>query len=140
MEFVREPTYEISFRFRKILVPVDGSESSLKALDLAMDVARRYGSRVTVLHVRVKGVGPEGVMERAKARAGSKGLPISFKEVEIDPVFSSVPKAIVDEVINGGYDMVIMGARGMTVSEELNIGSVAAAVVMNAPTTIVIVR
>ncbi len=141
MTYLLEPSYELGFRFRKILVPIDGSESSLKALDLSVDLAKRYGSKITVIHVKVSGTNSnENVLDKAKKRVENKGLPVSFKEIEIDYNSSSISKAILDEIIDGGYDLVILGARGMTVSEELNIGSVATSIVLNAPTTVIIVR
>jgi len=140
-EYVPEPTYKISFLYRKILVPIDGSENSLRALDLAIDLAERYGSKVTVIHVRFKGISEvEDPLSKAKERVSGYGVPVEFKLIEVDPNEGSVPKAIIDEVINGGYDMVIMGARGRTISEELNLGSVALSVVANVPTTVIIVR
>ncbi len=141
MTYLLEPSYELGFRFRKILVPIDGSESSLKALDLSMDLAKRYGSKITVIHVKISSTGSsENVLDKARKRVENKGLPVSFKEIEIDYNSSSISKAILDEIIDGGYDLVVLGARGMTVSEELNIGSVATSIVLNAPTTVIIVR
>ena len=46
--------------FRKILVPVDGSEHSEKALSLVEELASKFGSEVLVLHVREKWVGRGG--------------------------------------------------------------------------------
>jgi nucleotide-binding universal stress UspA family protein len=45
-----EPTYTVSFWLRKIVVLVDGSENSFRALELALDFAMRYGSQITVIH------------------------------------------------------------------------------------------
>lgn len=36
---------------RTILVPVDGSDHSMKAIDLACDLARAHGGRVALMHV-----------------------------------------------------------------------------------------
>ncbi len=141
MTYPLEPSYELGFRFRKILVPIDGSESSLKALDLAVDLAKRYGSKITVIHVKTPGSKlSKSILDKARKRVENKGLPVSFKEVEVDYNTSSISKEILDEIIDGGYDLVVLGARGMTVSEELNIGSVATSVVLNAPTTVIVVR
>lgn len=41
---------------KNILVPVDGSDHSLKALELAGDLAEKYDSDLTVLHVRSKAI------------------------------------------------------------------------------------
>ncbi len=135
------PTYEISFLYRKILVPVDGSESSLRALDLAIDLARHYGSKITVLYVKTKGYKPSfNPLERAKNRIEEKGLSAEYKEKEVDPAIESTAKGILDELAEGGYDMIVLGARGRTISSELTIGSKALTIAINAPVTVVIVR
>ena len=141
-EYIPEPTYKISFLYRKILVPIDGSENSLRALDFALDLARRYGSRITVVYVSFMGSSKtkEDPLKKAEERVKNAGIHTEYKLIEVNPSESSISKAILDEVINGGYDMVVMGARGKTVSEDLNLGSVALAVTINASSTVVIVR
>lgn len=37
--------------FQKILVPLDGSEHSLKALDVAIQVAKKFEGKITLMHV-----------------------------------------------------------------------------------------
>lgn len=140
MTYVREPTYELSFHFRRILVPVDGSEPSLRALDLALDLAKHYGSRITVLHVKPRGADSRQVVGKVNKRIENKGIPVTVKVEEIDPVKESIAKKILDEITEGGYDIVVLGARGLTVSEELTIGSIALAVTINTTTTTIIVR
>ncbi|MGC9072067.1 MAG: universal stress protein [Acidilobus sp.] len=130
-----EPTYYVSFWFREILVPVDGSASSLKALDLAVDFARRYGSRITVL-AAVRG-DPEQVRRAVESRVGGVA-PYGFKYAKLDEA-TSPANEILKELGTGKYDAVIIGARGLTVS-DVNIGSTAMAVVANAPVTAIIVR
>ncbi|MEM4169114.1 MAG: universal stress protein [Thermoproteota archaeon] len=36
-----------TFSFRRILVPLDGSEHSVKALETAVQIALKFGSRIT---------------------------------------------------------------------------------------------
>lgn len=36
---------------KKILVPTDGSDHAIKAIDLAADLAEKYGAEIVVLHV-----------------------------------------------------------------------------------------
>ncbi len=141
MSYREAPTYEISFLYRKILVPIDGSENSYRALDLAIDLARHYGSKVTVLYVKPREYKPsEDPLEKAKKRVEGRGIQAVFKEREIDPLKESTVKAILDEISEGEYDMVIVGARGRTLSSELTIGSKALAIAINSPVTVVIVR
>ncbi len=135
-----EPTYRISYRFRRILVPVDGSEPSLTALDLALDFAQRYGSKVTVLHVSTSKDEAEKVLEKARKRAERYTTPIQYKYRTYNPSEGSVAGEIIAEILQGGYDAVFLGARGTTLSEDIHIGSTALAVLANTPITIVVVR
>jgi nucleotide-binding universal stress UspA family protein len=47
--------------FSNILIPVDGSDNSHKAVEVGADIAKRYGARVTVLHIQRpgRGIAPE---------------------------------------------------------------------------------
>ena len=140
LEFRLEPMYSVSFLFRRILVPVDGSDASLRALDVALDFAQRYGSKVTALHVAGVGADVDALRKRVEEKAGEKGVPVEFKVRVFNPQTSSVANEIVSEIIEGGYDLVILGARGSTTNEELMIGSTALSVVVNGATSVMIVR
>ncbi|MGA9388627.1 MAG: universal stress protein, partial [Candidatus Bathyarchaeia archaeon] len=37
--------------FNKILVPLDGSEHSLKALERATEIAKKFSGKITLIHV-----------------------------------------------------------------------------------------
>lgn len=141
MAYREAPTYEISFMFRRILVPVDGSENSLKALDLAVDLAKHYGSHITVVFAKPKGVEyPIDPLEKARKRVEDKGVDVEFKILEFDPAENSTAGAILAEIADGNYDLVVMGARGRTLSSELAIGSKAISIASNSPVTVIIVR
>ncbi|KSW11912.1 universal stress protein UspA [Pyrodictium occultum] len=135
-----EPTYTVSFLFRKILVPVDGSESSMRALKVALDFAQRYGSRITVIHVKHPSEDATPIINAAKKLAGERGVEVSVKVKEYKPSASSVASEILSEAIEGGYDLIILGARGNTASEDIIIGSVALSMVVNSATSIMIIR
>lgn len=51
---------------KTILVPTDGSSHANKAIELAADLAPRYGAKVVLLHVLLRGHMPEGLMEAAR--------------------------------------------------------------------------
>jgi len=114
---------------------VYGSESSLKALELAVDFARRYGSRITVLAATYDSA--EQVRKAVEARVAGRAA-YEFKAVRLDES-TSPANEVLKELGTGKYDAVIMGARGLTVS-DVNIGSTAMAVAANAPVTVIIVR
>ncbi|AAY80692.1 universal stress protein [Sulfolobus acidocaldarius] len=133
-----EPTYIVSFWLRRILVPIDGSENSLRALDLAVDFAMRYGSKVTVLHV-CENCNDKEVEEHVKKRVNGR-IVYDFKVLKYSSKESSVSNEILKHINESTYDAVIMGARGLSISSELNVGSVAVSVALNAPTTVILVR
>ncbi|MEZ0394318.1 MAG: universal stress protein [Desulfurococcaceae archaeon] len=137
---VVERRYEVSFMFRKILVPVDGSENSYRALELALDFAARYGSRVDVLYVEVGGETEESVRREVLRRAQDRKLDVNFLHKKCDLRTSSVSTEILRSIIEGGYDTVIIGARGKSINEEVGLGSTALSVAVNSPTNIIIVR
>ncbi len=141
MAYKEAPTYEISFMFRKIIVPVDGSENSLKALDLAVDLAKHYGSHITVVFVKPKNYKLDfDPIEKAKKRIEGRGVDVEFKTLEFDPAENSTAGTLLEEISDGNYDLVVMGARGRTLSSELTIGSKAISIASNSPVTVIIVR
>ncbi|MEM4557800.1 MAG: universal stress protein [Desulfurococcaceae archaeon] len=135
------PSYAISFYFRRILVPVDGSETSLKALLVAADFAQRYGSRITVVYAKPKGfVEAEDPLAKAKERLKDVSVDVVYKQLEYDHLSDSPQSALLREILSGGYDLVIIGARGKTALSEANIGGVALFLATNAPVSLFIVR
>lgn len=126
--------------FRKILVPVDGSENSYRALDLAIDFSIRYGSRVSVLYVKTPGEDDKKIREEVLRRASSRGVSVAYVSREYDPGSSSVPTEILRVVEEEGFDTVIIGARGRTLYEEMGVGSTALSILVNAPVNIILVR
>jgi nucleotide-binding universal stress UspA family protein len=140
MSYYREPTYLISFMFRRILVPIDGSASSLKALDIALDFAKRYGSKLTALIVNDKTINVEEVSGEISSRARKSGVEVVLKIKEIRNPNESVVSKVLEEISEGSYDLVILGARGRTLSEDLLIGSTALSVIINSPISCLVVR
>lgn len=132
------PSYEVSFWFRTVLVPVDGSENSMRALDLAKDFSLRYGSRITILTVCVGEKCPVSEDE-VRERIGNE-IGFTFKRAKINGLDSSPSNEILREIAEVGYDVVILGARGSSINSELNIGSVATSVSINSTSTVILVR
>src|SRR6266540_2577145 len=125
--------------FERILVAVDGSPESGKTIGIAVDLARRYGSAVTVVHVREH--------ERYEGSDVDLGPPIPAEDLvndvlaafrregvdargEIRRVSSgSTPEQIVEVAGLSHADLIIMGSRGMTEWKSLLLGGVATKVV-----------
>lgn len=140
MTYYREPTYVISFMFRRVLVPIDGSAGSLKALDVSLDFAKRYGSKITALIVNDKSVNVEEVSEEVRSRARKAGVEIGIKVKELRNSNESVVSKILEEVFEGSYDLITIGARGRTISEQIIIGSTALSVIINSPISCMVIR
>lgn len=136
---VDERVFRISFMFRRIIVPFDGSESSLVALDMALELSRTLGSHVTVAYACEDENEAKNVLEKAVERAREKGLSIETKVLKVGND-ESVASVILREINRGGYDLVVMGARGKSYYEDLRLGSIASAVVMNSSKSFFIIR
>ena len=144
-----------------ILVPLDGSDASFKALDLAADLAMRYGSKLHLLHVtqsreipaalrhwaQVEHVQspPEWLLEEAVAenvltgaedRARARGV----ESIERSADHGDIATCIIEAAKGHHADMIVMGTRGLSDLEGLVLGSVAHKVTHHAPCTVVTVR
>lgn len=119
----------------KILVPVDGSPSALKAAQLAADWASKMGCSVTLIHVHDPKLSPNGdVFGPAEKVFAQKGLKVRTRLAKGLPA-----EEICSTVKAGSYDLVIMGSRGLSDIKKLFMGSVSNRVAANAgcPVTIV---
>lgn len=142
---------------RKILVAVDGSAESNRALDVALELARAVRGEVGILHVfhlpeqvvsvsgkvghildGVRNFVEEGgreALEQARARAAAAGVPHEVKGVWGHPA-----DEICREAGEGRYDLIVMGSRGLSPVETWFLGSVSQRVVRRAPCSVMIVR
>jgi len=147
---------------KQILVPLDGSEHAFKALGYACDLAEKYGSALTLLHVvetreLLRGARrylddadlveepavqdyerkiADNVLDRAMRQSQERGLNDVRKTVE----HGKPAKVIVDVAQRDGHDLIVMGTRGMSDIEGLAVGSVAHKVSHLAPCTVITVH
>jgi nucleotide-binding universal stress UspA family protein len=126
--------------FRRILVPYDGSSHSVKALAVALDFAKRYGSSIVVYIVDDGTLGPvERVVESVVQFSKKAGVNVEVRTAKLIPG-TSTATAVIEEASRGGYDAVIISARGRTVNPDIMMGSVALSVVVNVPVSVLVVR
>lgn len=57
---------------KKILVPVDGSQHSVKAVELASDLASKYDADIILLHVLLRGHMPDGLKRALDVEVGQR--------------------------------------------------------------------
>lgn len=141
----------IQTRIKKILVPMDGSATSFKALEQAIEVAR--ACQATILGVNVVSFLPAEFMpsvvpykiyqkkeagkfmEKAKVKAAKKGILFKYAIVYGNPV---------DQVINIAkskkFDLIVIGARGKGRIAEVFLGSVSNAILHKSQIPVMIVK
>ncbi len=129
---------------KKIIVPYDGSDNSFRAFQTAVDIASMFGSHIVVVHACEKERCRPDIFDRIKSYVNEERPEadqfLDYKLLRFDPDKSSVSSELIKEIVLGGYDLVVMSARGTSVNDELYMGSVAASIIMNTNTSIYIVR
>lgn len=138
----------------KILVPVDGSEQSHKAVIFAADLARHYNATMYLLHVFKLTIIPEGlgeyvVSDRVQLRAlGDRIIAAAENDVKgygIERIKATVVEGdpaerIIDYAKEHDVDIIVIGSRGLGTFKGLLLGSVSNKVSHKADRTCVIVR
>jgi len=154
--------------FKKILVPLDGSDHSLRALETAVEVAKKFESNITLVHVYSLSIpplmmpesttmGPPGIpvgapaeisrlvdaereagnriLADGKERAAAKGLDVECLLKE-----GSTVQEIAKTANEGGFDLIVMGARGISRIREILVGSVSDGVTKHASCPVLVVK
>ena len=154
--------------FGKILVPFDGSEHSTKALEKAIQIAKKFEAKITLIHVYSVYVQPillpepttvgvstvplltatevSKVAETAR-RVGNRILADGEQRAKSEKV--QVEKMLVEghavqEIVRvakeGNFDLVVMGARGLSKIKEILLGSVSDGVIHHVTCPILLVK
>jgi nucleotide-binding universal stress UspA family protein len=130
----------------RILVPTDFSRSSRSALEHAVELARRYGARIVLLHAwKVPSLLSAGrTMElmledsaRVALEAAARGA--GTKAIEVRLVQGEPVEAILQEA-KRGCDLLIMGAHRMVGVERALVHNVVDRVLRSAPCPVLTVR
>jgi nucleotide-binding universal stress UspA family protein len=133
----------------KLLVPVNGTEVSRRAVEIALVVARSNDARVTALYV-ASGTQSSQRKRPKRGSATRRNEEAVLKEVtELADRYDAKVRtairvdvapedAILKEARHGRYDLIILGAARRT-GETLSFGNVAAAVLENSGMSILFV-
>ena len=143
-------------QYKHLLVAVDFSEPSIKALDTALELAVRLGAHLTIVHTVVK-------VAQSVSMNGGPGYDVPLFEKEIKESRAAIEKLLkeknkegvkteiiiesgaAEEEINRiadekGADMLILGTHGRKGMEKLFLGSVAEEVLRNSHLPFLCVR
>ena len=150
--------------FSKILVPVDGSINSMKAIDYAVNLAEKYKSELIALHVLYSQTGFAFHKETVAGTITSSSLNDLnleakqeaekwFKEInkraekmnvqiKTEVVFTviSIVEGILTHAEKKNIDLIIIGSRGKSGWKKLIVGSVASGISTYAHCPILIVK
>ncbi|MCJ8162766.1 MULTISPECIES: universal stress protein [Acinetobacter] len=143
--------------YQNILVPVDGSETSFAAVKQAAELAKAFGSKITV--VQVLALDPyiaaeyitaaqtndlierartsiQATLEEAKAKFSAEGLQVEARLLE--------GQVIHQEIINAAKetnaDLIVIGSHGRTGLKKLFLGSVAQNILGDTGVPVLVVR
>jgi nucleotide-binding universal stress UspA family protein len=149
--------------FERILVCVDGSESSVKAADYAIEMAKKHGSQLIALNVVVSQLGYayssgafglatpgaiNDILEKTKQeakmwfdsiekKATAQGVH-AYAEIVASP--TSIVPAIVEYAEKNKVDLIVTGTKGRSGFSKLLLGSVASGVVTYASCPVMVVK
>jgi nucleotide-binding universal stress UspA family protein len=132
--------------FLNILVAIDGSPSSRRALEQAVDLARASNAKLTLITVApplshfvpLSGLSSERMQEELDKWA-ERVLAEANAAIPDDVIAHRVHRnghagpEIVAELERGGYDLVVLGSRGRGRAQEGLLGSVNAYVHYHSP-------
>jgi nucleotide-binding universal stress UspA family protein len=131
--------------FKHILVPTDFGEPADHALDVAVELARKFDAKLSLLHVyQVFAPMPYGdgllfpideIAARARARINELANRTKARHPECAAVVQpgAAWERIVDEAKSSGADLIVMGTHGRRGLSRAVIGSVAEKVVRLSP-------
>ena len=137
--------------YEKILVPVDGSEHSKRALKEAIKLAKMTGGNITLLNVNPNGSSiaslhrqpncemvqnkEKGVLVEGQKIAETEGILVETLLLE-----GQIVHEILKTAKEGHYDLIVVGARGLSKLEEIMLGSVSHGVTETATCPVIVTR
>ncbi len=138
-------------KIKKILVALDGSKNSLRGLKMAIYLARQSDTKLTGIHVLPRYPKKEyrklsypekpalleadKIMEFAKELSAKNGI-LFEKKIR----FGYPDQSIVKYANSENYDMVIIGARGLSGIKEIFLGSVSNYVMHKSTIPVLVVK
>jgi nucleotide-binding universal stress UspA family protein len=138
--------------FKQILVPLDGSEYSERALRYASDLAKSTGAALRLVSVVLRPeVAGEPHVERLDEQSRERAmryLEAHATQARANGVADVTPevrlgepaRAITEVAAERGADLVVMSTHGLGASGRYALGSIAFKVLMTAPCPVFMVR
>lgn len=157
-DLTSESTGEHKIQIQKILLPIDGSSTSLKAARHAVKIAKQEKAEIICIHAiaslpyptgfgRLSAVAETYYLEsknlaekwflNIKTIASKEGVKLKT-DIIID--VTSVAETIIQYAVNEKVDLIVMGTRGRTGLKTFLVGSIANGVVLYAHCSVFVIR
>lgn len=140
---------------KRILVPIDFSEDSVFALNIALELANSFGARLRMIHVKTghnyapefSGDNPElrilGQVTNWMDHLLNKNLPeytVSHGQFDYKIREGNVMREITNQALYDDTSLIVVGTHGISGIEDRWVGSNAYRLVSNAPCPVLTVR
>ena len=132
--------------FMKVMVAIDGSETSLEALQEAKNIAASYHGTLRIVYAVGNSDDADQqaglkLLEHAKSAVGD-GLDVETRLLQAEAAYglNGITEAITSAVNEWGADLLVVGTANRRGLERLVIGSVAEQLVAKVDASILLVR
>lgn len=143
--------------FQHILVPIDGSETAFAAFKQAIEIAKAFNSKVTLVQVLtldpyiaaeyISAAQSNDLIERArtsilktlaeaKEKLATENIDVDTQLLEGQVIYSEIIKA----AQNAAVDLIVIGSHGRTGLKKLFLGSVAQSILGETDIPVLVVR
>jgi nucleotide-binding universal stress UspA family protein len=147
---------------------LDGSEHSLKALTIAIEIAKKFGGKISLIHIYSVAVSPVMVPEPStltppmvptmtpeeisKAVESTRKASMSIlsegeqkvkaERVQVETILREghVVQEIIKTAKEDKFDLIVIGARGISKIRELLLGSVTDGVIHHASCPVLVIK
>lgn len=121
----------------KTLLGIGGSEDSLRALEEAVERAKEAGDELTIAIVE----NPDASLSQSEveARAGDV-LAETGVEADIETLTGHPGSQLLELAERGSYDRIVLGGGETSPLGKVQLGSIAEFVLLNARTTVTLIR
>ena len=135
---------------KKILVPIDGSKYSFKALEKARVLCEKFGSELIVITV-VSDIVALNVDYKidiisqniASAEQMLKQIELDFKDsnIKLTTMYKvDITREIVEQAEKSDVDLIVMGSRGLGMLSRTFLGSISHKVINNTDRSVLVVK
>jgi len=154
---------DLDFQPKKILVGVDGSDYSMKAVRLGILFSKKYGARLYIVHaIDFPGFlafsdpsmsrTVESTINSLKSKAEKKAEELLSNvsslaskenvkfEAQVIDESSSVSGSLIDYAENNNIDLILVGSRGLGGFKRMLVGSVSQEIVNHAHCSVIVLK